>query len=80
MVTCISPGRFGSSNWSVYRIRSCGVSSTYLPPKAWLLPVPKFVNDIRYPPPTRASIWWTLPVKPCGGIHLAIASGSRKAL
>src|SRR5262245_66662114 len=45
--TCISPGMFGSSNLSVYRIRSCGVSSMYVPPKEWRVPVPKFVNDIR---------------------------------
>jgi hypothetical protein len=30
-------------------------------------------------PPTSASSWWTLPVKPFGGSHLAIASGSRNA-
>ena len=34
---------------------------------------------MRYPPPTRASIEWTLPVNPCGGNHLTIASGSRNA-
>src|SRR5262249_51065416 len=77
--TCISPGMLGSSNLSVYRIRSFGVSSMYVPPKEWLVPVPKFVNDIPEPPPTRVSISWTLPVKPCGGSHLPIASGSRNA-
>ena len=46
-VTCISPGRFGSSNWSVYRSCEYGVSSTNFPAKEWLLPVPKFVNDMR---------------------------------
>jgi len=46
-VTIISPGKFGSSNRSEYRIRRSGVSSRYVPPKEWLVPVPKFVNDIR---------------------------------
>ena len=39
----------------------------------------KLVNDILYVPPTRASIWWTLPVKPFGGSHLAMALGSMNA-
>src|SRR5262249_19790018 len=60
-------------------MRSCGTSSTYRPPKEWLWPVVKFVNDILCVPPTLASSWWTLPVKPFGGNHLAIASGSRNA-
>src|SRR6266516_1776751 len=60
-------------------MRSCGTSSRYCPPKEWLLPVLKFVNDIRCVPPTLASSWWTLPVKPFGGSHLAKASGSRNA-
>src|SRR5215813_6275954 len=60
-------------------MRSFGVSSAYVPPKECDRPLAKCVNDIRYPPPTRASISWTLPVKPCGGSHLAIASGSRNA-
>src|SRR6185503_9187309 len=78
IVTCISPGRFGSSNLSVYRMRSCGTSSRYSPPKEWLCPVVKFVNDILWVPPTLASKWCTLPVNPFGGSHLAIASASRK--
>src|SRR5687768_13195653 len=78
-LTFISPGRFGSSNLSVQRIRSCGTSSRYSPPKEWLLPEVKLVNDILYVPPTRGSMWWTLPVKPFGGSHLAIASASRNA-
>jgi hypothetical protein len=45
-VTCISPGRFGSSKESVLRIRSPGTSSRYVPPKEWLEPVVKFVKDI----------------------------------
>ena len=45
-VTFISPGRFGSSNRSVQRMRSCGTSSRYPPPKEWLLPEVKLVNDI----------------------------------
>src|SRR5215471_15781446 len=60
-------------------MRSCGTSSTYRPPKEWLWPVVKFVNDTLCVPPTLASSWWTLPVKPFGGNHLAIASGSRNA-
>ena len=32
-----------------------------------------------YVPPTSAFMWWTLPVKPCGGSHFAIASASRNA-
>src|SRR5262249_19599116 len=60
-------------------MRSCGTSSTYRPPKEWLWSVVKFVNDILCVPPTLASSWWTLPVKPFGGNHLAIASGSRNA-
>ena len=47
VATCISPGRCGSSNVSVYLIRSCGVSSTYVPPKAWVVPERKLVNDMR---------------------------------
>ena len=57
IVTCISPGRFGSSKVSVWRIRSCGTSSTYFPPNEWLWPVVKFVNDILNVPPTLASRW-----------------------
>ena len=41
-----SPLRFGSSNSSVWRMRSLGVSSRYFPPKEWLCPVVKLVNDI----------------------------------
>ena len=45
---CVATGvRFRSSNRSVYRILSWGVSSTYVPPKEWLLPEPKLMNDIR---------------------------------
>src|SRR5215471_2694533 len=33
IVVCISPGRFGSSNLSVWRMRSCGTSSRNSPPK-----------------------------------------------
>src|SRR5690606_24815676 len=29
--------------------------------------------------PTRTSLSWTTPVKPCGGDHFAIAAGSTKA-
>ncbi len=43
----ISPGRFGSSNTSVATMRSPVFSSRYLPPNAWLVPVEKFVKDIR---------------------------------
>ena len=78
-VTFISPGRFGSSNRSVQRTRSFLASSRYSPPKEWLLPEVKFVNDILYVPPTRASMWCTLAVKPFGGSHLTIASGSMNA-
>ena len=46
IVVSISPGRFGSSNLSVWRMRSFGVSSRYSPPNEWLLPVVKLVNDI----------------------------------
>jgi hypothetical protein len=78
-VTVIVPGRPGSSNLSVWRIRVCGTSSRYSPPKEWLAPVVKFVKLIRYEPPTRASSAWTVQVKPFGGNHLASAAGSRKA-
>jgi len=44
-----------------------------------LATVVKLTNDILNVPPTRASIWCTLAVKPCGGNHLAIASASTKA-
>ena len=57
-----------------------GTISRYSPPNEWpLLPVVKLVNDILNVPPTFASIWWTLHVKPLGGSHLAMASASRKA-
>ena len=51
-----------------------------MPPKPWLCPVPKFVKLMWYLPPTVASMCSTLAVKPCGGSHFAIASGSMKAL
>ena len=78
-VTSIVPGRFGSSNTSVWRMRSFGTSSRYSPPNEFEPPLPKFVNDIRKRPPTRASSAWTVQVKPYGGSHRTIASGSRKA-
>ena len=34
----------------------CGVSSGYSPPKEWLWPVLKLVNDILNVPPARASM------------------------
>src|SRR5262245_42796757 len=40
----------------------------------------KFVNDILYVPPTLASKWCTFAVKPLGGSHFALASGSINAL
>jgi hypothetical protein len=55
IVVRISPGRFGSSNLSVWRIRSCGVSSRFSPPKECDPPAVEFVNDIRQLPPKRAS-------------------------
>jgi len=45
-------------------MRSFGTISRYSPPNEWPLPVVKLVNDIRNVPPTFASIWWTLQVKP----------------
>ncbi len=46
IVVSISPGRLGSSNLSVWRMRSFGASSRNCPPKEWLWPVVKFVKDI----------------------------------
>ena len=56
-VTVIVPGRFGSSNLSVWRKRWFGTTSRYSPPNEWLEPVVRLVNDILYEPPTRASMW-----------------------
>src|SRR5258707_13745652 len=47
IVTCISPGRFGSSNLSVWRMRSYGTSSRYFPPNEWLWPVAKLAVPTR---------------------------------
>ena len=44
-----------------------------------LIELPMPVKDILNVPPTLASKWWTLQVKPWGGSHLAWASASRKA-
>src|SRR5690606_41587734 len=63
-VTVISPGRFPSSNESVYTNRSPGTSSTYVPPNEWLSPVVKFRKDILCLPPTFASSSWTEQTKP----------------
>ena len=41
-----------------------GVSSRYSPPNELLLPEAKWVNDILNVPPTRASRWCTVQVKP----------------
>jgi hypothetical protein len=60
-------------------MRSLGASSRYRPPNAWLFPVVKLANDILWAPPTLASIWWTFAVKPFGGSHFTMASGSRNA-
>src|SRR4030095_6194339 len=60
-------------------MRSLGTISRYSPPNEWPVFVVKFVNDILNVPPTFASNWWTLHVKPLGGSHLAMASASRKA-
>ena len=74
-LTEFSPGRFGSSNLSVKRNRSYGTNSRYSPPNEVLFPVVKFVKDILYVPPTFASMWWTMQVKPLGGNHLAMVPG-----
>src|SRR5574343_1535473 len=79
MVVTIWPGRLGSSKRSSCRMRSLGSSSKYVPPNEWLCPFEKLVNDMRYWPPTRASMACTRPVNPKGGIHLQTASGSKKA-
>src|SRR3954453_20274559 len=60
-------------------MRSFGTISRYSPPNEWPALVVKLVNDILKVPPTLASKWWTLQVKPLGGSHLAMASASRKA-
>ena len=43
------------------------------------MPLVKLVNDILCVPPTFASMWWTVAVKPFGGSHFTMAAGSRKA-
>src|SRR3979490_601324 len=60
-------------------MRLLGTISRYSPPNEWPAFVVKLVNDILNVPPTLASKWWTLHVKPLGGSHLAMASASRKA-
>jgi hypothetical protein len=78
-VTTISSGQFGSSNVSVYRMRSFGMRSVNAPPNVCLLPVEILVNDIRQVLPSDAVRLCTFAVNLFGGRRHASAFASRKA-
>src|SRR6185312_10368982 len=75
----ISPGKFGSSNLSVYFINSFGFISRTSPPNECSLPVEKLVKVILYCPPALKSNFCVVHKNPLGGIHEAYATGSEKA-